>query len=113
MRPARSLALLIAAGAATFALHAQPQAQPAAAAVPQYGANVTQEQARRAIAGAIAEARRINVPMAVAVVDTAGTLVAFERMENTQTASISVAQDKAVSAALYRRPTKVFQDLVA
>ena len=111
MRPARSLALLLAASAATFALHAQPQAAPPA--VPQYGPNVTQDQARRAIAGAMAEARRINVPMAVAVVDTAGMLVAFERMENTQTASISIAQDKAVSAAMFRRPTKAFQDLVA
>jgi uncharacterized protein GlcG (DUF336 family) len=61
----------------------------------------------------MAEARKISVPMAVAVVDTAGQLVAFERMDNTQTASIGVAQDKAVSAAMYRRPTKVFQDALA
>ena len=51
--------------------------------------------------------------MAVAVVDTAGQLVAFERLDNTQSASVGVAQDKAVSAAMYRRPSKVFQDLVA
>jgi uncharacterized protein GlcG (DUF336 family) len=51
--------------------------------------------------------------MAVAVVDTAGQLVVFERMDNTQTASTAAAQDKAVSAAMYQRPTKAFQDLVA
>jgi uncharacterized protein GlcG (DUF336 family) len=51
--------------------------------------------------------------MAVAVVDNAGQLVAFERMDNTQTGSVGVSQDKAVSAAMYRRSTKVFQDLVA
>lgn len=85
----------------------------ASAQVPQYGANVGSEQARKIVAGAMAEARRISVPMAVAVVDTAGQLVAFERMDNTQTASIAVAQDKAGSAALYRRPTKVFQDALA
>ena len=85
----------------------------AQAQVPQYGPNVTHEQARKALAAAIADARRQNLPMAVAIVDTAGQLVAFERMDNTQTASIAVAQDKALSAAMYRRPTKVFQDLVA
>jgi glc operon protein GlcG len=47
------------------------------------------------------------------VVDTAGQLMAFERMDNTQIGSIGVAQDKAVSAAIFRRSTKVFQDAVA
>ncbi len=51
--------------------------------------------------------------MAIAVVDNAGQLVAFDRMDNTQTGSVAVAQDKAVSAAQFRRPTKVFQDIVA
>lgn len=81
--------------------------------MPQYGANVNLEQARKVLAGAIAEARKMNIPMAVAIVDTAGQLVAFDRMDNTQTASVAVAQDKAVSAAMYRRPTKVFQDVLA
>ena len=117
MRHARTFASLVAAlalsGAAGLAL-AQGQAPaPAAPSVPQYGPNVNYEQARRIVAGAIAEARRINVPMAVTVVDTAGHLVMFEKMDNTQTASIAVSQDKAVSAATYRRPTKVFQDGLA
>jgi uncharacterized protein GlcG (DUF336 family) len=51
--------------------------------------------------------------MAVAVVDNAGQLVAFERMDNTQTASTGISQDKAASAAMYRRPTKAFQDVLA
>lgn len=83
------------------------------AQVPQYGAPVSLDQALKVMAGAVAEARKQGLPMAIAVVDTAGQLVAFERMDNTQTASIAVSQDKAVSAATYRRPTKVFQDLVA
>ena len=102
----RFASLLVVAACGWTALAAQAQ-------VPQYGPNVTYEQARKALAGAIADARKQNLPMAVAVVDTAGQLVAFERMDNTQTASTVVAQDKAVSAAMYRRPTKVFQDLVA
>jgi uncharacterized protein GlcG (DUF336 family) len=100
---------LAAIAATTFAL----AAGSAFAQVPQYGTSVNLEQARKAIAGAVAEARKISVPMAIAVVDTSGQLVAFEKMDNTQTASVGVAQDKAVSAAIYRRPTKVFQDLVA
>lgn len=37
----------------------------------------------------------------------------YQRHDNTQTASVQVSQDKAVSAAMYRRPTKVMQDAVA
>jgi uncharacterized protein GlcG (DUF336 family) len=107
MNNTRTLASLV-AGAALWCLAGVAQAQ-----VPQYGTSVSHEQARKALAGAIAEARRINIPMAVAVVDNHGMLVAFERMDNTQTASTEVAQDKGISAAMYRRPTKVFQDLIA
>ena len=85
----------------------------AQAQVPQYGTSVNYEQARKIVAAAIADAKRQSLPMAVAVVDNAGQLVAFERMDNTQTASVLVSQDKAVSAAMYRRSTKAFQDLVA
>lgn len=83
------------------------------AQVAQYGANVTLEQARKAIAAGQIEARKNNWPVAIAVVDTAGHLVAFEKMDNTQTASVMVAQDKSVTAAIYRRSTKVIQDAVA
>ena len=104
----RSIASLIAA-AALCAFASAVQAQT----VPQYGVNVTHDQARKAMAAAVADARKQNLPMAIAVVDTAGQLVAFERMDNTQTGSIAVSQDKAASAAMFRRPTKVFQDVVA
>jgi len=85
----------------------------AMAQVPQYGANVTLEQARKAIAAGQVEARKNNWPVAIAIVDNAGQLVAFEKMDNTQTASVEVAQDKAVSAAIYRRTTKAVQDGLA
>ena len=81
--------------------------------VPQYGSNVTLEQARKYAAAAEAEARKNNWPVAIAVVDNSGLLVHFVRMDNTQTASVQVAIDKAVSSAMYRRPTKAFQDAVA
>ncbi len=103
----RSYSSLIAAvGIALFS-------QVASAQVPVYGANVNLEQAKKIVAAAAANARSQNLPMAIAVVDNAGQLVAFERMDNTQTGSIAVSQDKAVSSAMFRRPTKAFQDAVA
>ena len=99
----RQVGLAIAALSFAAAVHAQ---------VPQYGSNVTLEQARKFIAAAEAEAKKIGVPMAIAVVDTSGQLVAFARMENTQTASTQIAQEKAMTAAMYRRSTKFLQELV-
>jgi glc operon protein GlcG len=99
-RAGLAIAALLFAGA----VHAQ---------VPQYGPNVTLEQARKAIAGAEAEARRNKFAMAIAVVDTAGQLVAFIRMDNTQTSSTQIAQDKAATGAMYRRTTKEVQDALA
>lgn len=96
----------VAAGLALFATLSSAQ-------VPVYGSNVNLELAKKILAGAEANARSQNLPMAIAVVDNAGQLVAFTRMDNTQTASVAIAQDKAVSAAMYRRPTKVFQDVLA
>jgi glc operon protein GlcG len=48
--------------------------------------------------------------MAIAIADPDGTLVYYEKMDNTQLGSAKVAIDKARSAALFKRPTKVFQD---
>jgi len=71
------------------------------------------EAARKAATAALAEARRNGWLMAVAVADPAGTLVYFERMDDVQLGSIAVAIGKARSAALFKRPTKAFQDSVA
>ncbi len=71
------------------------------------------EAARKAATAALAEARRNGWLMAVAVADPAGTLVYFERMDDVQLGSIAVAIGKARSAALFKRPTKAFQDAVA
>src|SRR5262245_26332114 len=104
----RSFVLTAAAAGTAFAVAAQSRAQ-----VPQYGSEINLERARKAIAAGQVEARKNNWPVAIAIVDNHGFLVAFERMDDTQTASVQVAIDKAASAAMYRRPTKVFQDLVA
>ena len=78
-----------------------------------YGVSISPDAAKKAAAAAIAEARKNNWQMAVAVVDTGGYLVYFERMPDTQVGSVQVAMDKAKSAALFRRPTKYFQDALA
>jgi glc operon protein GlcG len=78
-----------------------------------YGLAISTDAAKKIAAAAIAEARKNNWAMAVAVVDTGGYLVYFERMQDTQLGSIEVAIEKAKTAALFRRPTKSFQDTVA
>ncbi len=78
-----------------------------------YGLPVSLEAAKKIAASALAEALKNNWLMAVAVVDTAGDLVYFEKMDATQAASAIVAIDKARSAARFKRPTKAFQDMLA
>ncbi len=80
---------------------------------PEYGPSINLEMAKKVLAAGQAEARRQSWPVAIAIVDNAGLLVAYEKMDQTQSASVQVAIDKGVSAAIYRRPTKVFEDLVA
>jgi uncharacterized protein GlcG (DUF336 family) len=65
------------------------------------------------MAGAEAEAMKNNWGMAIAILDSTGHLVMLHKLDNTQYGSIEVAVDKARSAVYYRRPTKVFEDLVA
>jgi glc operon protein GlcG len=81
---------------------------------PQYGApGVNLEQAKKAVEAAEAEAKKNGWLMAIAVVTNGGYLVHFSRMDQTQLASIQIAQHKAKAAATFRRPTKVFQDGLA
>ncbi len=98
------------------------QQQPAAAseAVPEkipfdipYGSEINLDRANRLVAAAETEARKHNWKMAIAVVGPTGDLVAFQRMDGTQIASVAIAQDKAVAAARFRRPTKIFADAMA
>ena len=78
-----------------------------------YGPTITLERAKKAAAAAVAEARAQQWAMAVAVVDTGGLLVYFEKMDDTQTGSVTIAQSKARSAAWFKRPTKALQDVLA
>ena len=75
--------------------------------------NVSLENAKKAAAPALAEAEKNHWNMAVAIVDTSGNLVYYEKMDNTQLGSANVAIEKARTAALFKRPTKAFQDVLA
>ena len=78
-----------------------------------YGAPVSLDMAKKAAAAAQAEARKNGWFMAIAVTEPSGDLVYFEKMDNTQFGSINIALGKARTAAKFKRPSKVFQDLIA
>ena len=78
-----------------------------------YGTPISVENAKKAAAPALAEARRNNWNMAVAIVDPSGNLVYYEKMDNTQLGSADICIAKARSAARFKRPTKAFQDALA
>ncbi len=77
-----------------------------------YGTPIDLEAAQKAVMAAATEAKKHNWKMAIAVVGPAGQLVAHATMDGTQYASIEIAQAKARTAALYRRPSKVFADAI-
>ena len=74
-----------------------------------YGPPVSLERAEAAIAAVVAESRKRDWKMNVAVVDSGGNLVAFQRMDGAQIASIRIAHHKARAAAMFRRETKAFE----
>jgi glc operon protein GlcG len=78
-----------------------------------YGAPITLEDAKKVAGPALAEARKNNWTVAVAVVDPSGNLVYYEKMDNTQLGSAQFSIAKARSAAQFKRPTKAFQDALA
>ena len=96
--------LLVVLGALRTALAQMPNA---------YGSAISLENAKKAAEPALAEAAKNKWTVAVAIVGPAGTLIYYEKMDNTQLGSAEVAIDKARTAALFKRPTKAFQDAVA
>ena len=79
---------------------------------PGYGPSVNVATAKKIAAATLAECQKNSWNVAVAVVDPHGFLVYFERMEDTQYASNDIAIGKARAAATYRRPTRVFMEVI-
>jgi uncharacterized protein GlcG (DUF336 family) len=75
-----------------------------------YGAPISLERANAAINAVVAEAKKRDWKMNVAVVDSGGNLVAFQRMDGAMLASIQIAEHKARAAAIFRRETKFFEN---
>jgi glc operon protein GlcG len=97
----RILALSAAILVSGQALAASAPAAPA----PEYGPNITLEQAERVMAVAEAEARRINAKVGIAIVEPNGSLTLFKRMTGANYNTIGAAQQKARASAIYKRPT--------
>jgi uncharacterized protein GlcG (DUF336 family) len=100
---------------APAAAPATPAAPPAAGGTPDampfdipYGQSIGLEHAKQVMAAAEAEAKKRNWKMNIAVVDTNGELVQFERMEGAQIASGSISVGKARTAARFRRESRLF-----
>jgi glc operon protein GlcG len=74
---------------------------------------LTLEGAKRIMAAAEAEAAKNKWTVAIAIVDEAGELVAFHKIDETQAGSIDIAIGKARTAARMKRPTKALEDAVA
>lgn len=74
---------------------------------------LTLSGARKVIAATVAEAKRVNAPGgSIAVVDEGGNLLALERLDQTFAASANIAIGKARTSALFKKPTKLFEDLI-
>ena len=97
-------------GALAFALFAT---MASAQQRPSYGPEITLANAKKIAAAALVEAQKNNWNVAIAVVDNHGFLVYYERMDDTQSASPAIAVEKARTAAMFRRPSKAFEDGVA
>jgi glc operon protein GlcG len=92
---------------------ASAQQAPSTPPTTSYGAPIGLEAAKKAMAAAEAEAVKNNWGMAIVILDSTGHMVMLHKLDNTQYGSIAVAEDKARSALYFRRPSKVFEDLVA
>ena len=102
-----SLAVAMVIVVAAVSASAQAPAPP-----PEYGTPISLEQAKKIMAGAEAEAMKNKWNVVITIVDSGGNLMMVHRLDNTQFGSIDVARDKARTAVAFRRPTKVFQDLI-
>jgi uncharacterized protein GlcG (DUF336 family) len=100
---------------ATVVTAQTPAPQPSAGATPDkmpfdipYGTPIGVDTAKRLLTIAETEAKKHDWKMDIAVVDTHGELLAFERMDGAQYASIAISQNKARTSARFRRETRVF-----
>jgi uncharacterized protein GlcG (DUF336 family) len=107
------LLLLVALSLSFGVAAAQQPAAPAPAPPMSYGMPINLEQAKKVMAGAEAEAKKNNWPVAIVILDSGGQMVMMQRLDNTQWGSVDIAKEKARTAVALRRPTKALQDGIA
>jgi len=91
-----------------------PGSRPASGPkLPPYGPSITIAQAKRVAEAALSPARANGWTVVIAIADPGGHLVYLEKMDETQVGSVAIAEDKARSAAIFKRPTKSFQERLA
>jgi glc operon protein GlcG len=119
LKSALTIAALGGVFVAGASLAQQPPAQNPLDVIPEKmpfdipsGTPITLDRAQAAVAAAVAESKKRDWRMNIAVVGPSGRLIAFARMDGAQRASINIAEHKARTAALYRRETKVFENAV-
>src|SRR5271165_3868794 len=74
--------------------------------------SLTLDGARRVIAASVAEAKKNNTTGVIAVVDDRGNLMALQRIDGTFAAGANISIGKARTAALFKHPTKFFEDII-
>lgn len=74
--------------------------------------SLTIDGARQVIAAAVAQAHRSKATGVIAVVDDGGNLMALERIDGTFAAGANISIGKARTAALFKKPTKFFEDVI-
>jgi uncharacterized protein GlcG (DUF336 family) len=105
---------MAAAATMIFGTAVQAQVRPAAPPpLPDYGPTITLDQAVKAANAALAEAKKLNVIEAIAVVGNAGRLVYFIKMDNLRQIGVDLSQGKARTSAITKLPSKAYEDHVA
>jgi uncharacterized protein GlcG (DUF336 family) len=106
-----AVAVLFTAGLVTAQQPTTPAAPPAPP--PDYGMAITNEQAKKVMAGAEAEAKKNKWNVVITILDSGGQLMMMQRLDGAQWGSVDISREKARSAVALRRPTKALQDLIA
>jgi glc operon protein GlcG len=109
----RMLALVCAVALSAGPVMAPALAQQSAAPVLPYGAPITLDQAKRAMAAAELEAAKNSWQVAITILDSGGTLVMFHKLDNAQLSAVTVSEGKARTALEFKRPSKDLDDAIA
>ena len=80
--------------------------------MPSYGAPITIEQAKQAAEAAVAEMRKHNLDMTIAIVDAGSNLVYLERSNQAGIGTVDAAIGKAKAANGIKTPTKMIEDMI-